>query len=168
MDGNRFSTFFLSCVSFPIYFQILSCLTLLQFARVSIPLQAPVLAGHCFVWILQEWRLVKFRGSRGSNRLWNISIFSIKNLAPNQVQNACCVMFSYLNSPRRKKKKKLFLESFSTSVPWSIYEVGSRRGHGPISYILVLTATSIYDINECHRFWPRDLSTYIASTWFQG
>ena len=37
----RFSNFF-SCVSFPIYFQILSCSSLLQFARVSMSLQAPV------------------------------------------------------------------------------------------------------------------------------
>ena len=42
MDVGRFSKIFLLCVSFPIYFQILSCSTLLQFARVSVPLQAPV------------------------------------------------------------------------------------------------------------------------------
>ena len=42
MDVGRFSKKSLSCVSFPLYFQILSCSTLLQFARVSIPLQAPV------------------------------------------------------------------------------------------------------------------------------
>ena len=43
MEVSRFSKIFLSCVIFPIYFQILSCSTLLQFARVSILLQAPVL-----------------------------------------------------------------------------------------------------------------------------
>ena len=41
-DVGRFSEFFLSCVSFPIYFQILSCSIFLQFARVLIPLQAQV------------------------------------------------------------------------------------------------------------------------------
>ena len=40
---GRFSKFLLSCVSFPIYSQILSCSTLLQFARVSVPVLAPVI-----------------------------------------------------------------------------------------------------------------------------
>ena len=42
MDVGTFSKFFLSCDSFPIYFKILSCSTLLQFARISVPLQVPV------------------------------------------------------------------------------------------------------------------------------
>ena len=41
-DVGRFSKNFLSCVSFPLYIQILSCSTLLQFIRVSVPFQAPV------------------------------------------------------------------------------------------------------------------------------
>ena len=41
-DVGKFSNFFLSFVSFPIYCWILLCSTLLQFARVSTPLQAPV------------------------------------------------------------------------------------------------------------------------------
>ena len=42
MDVGKFPKKFLSFVSFLSYFQILSCSTFLQFARVSVPLEALV------------------------------------------------------------------------------------------------------------------------------